>query len=179
VPATGGAVYATPHVIRQGAKWRMLVQQYPDIVEFVSTNPTTFPDPPSMRMELATYRTPIVSWVVNEFFNPAYVCNDDPVGNFDLRMFPGSRDTNAGSVVSGAWSTAVAHKTVLNFALNTTPEVSWANNDEWRHWDMLGLTTGDYLVYFDEKDVNGNNFIRLGGTDLGWSNASVRTRMCP
>jgi hypothetical protein len=178
VPSSG-QTFATPHVIRQGSNYRMMVQEYPDILEYTSNSGTSFTTAGVTRFGLSTYQQPIVSWVDDEFYNPAYVCDDDPIGSFDLRVFPGARDTNAGTVLSGAWSTAVAHRSIFSYVLNTTPEVTWANNTEWRHWDVLGLTTGDYLIYFDEKDVSGNNFIRLGGTDLTWNAADIRTRFCP
>lgn len=177
--AANGRSYATPHVIRQGSKWRMVVQDYPDVVEFVSTSPTSFTAAGAVALDFSALRAPVVPWVVNEFFNPSYVCDDDPVGNNDLALFVGGRDTEFGAVVAGSWAKAVSNRTNVAFALDTTPQVSWSTNTEWRHWDVLGLTSGEYLVYFDEKDAFGNNFIRLGGTDLAWTSSQVRTRYCP
>ena len=132
-----------------------------------------------MVLDHSALRAPVVPWVDNELFNPAYVCGDDPVGNMDLKLFVGGRDTDYGAVVDGAFGTAISNRTTIAFALDATPQVTWTGNSAWRHWDVVGLTTGEYLVYLDEKDGSGNNFIRLGGTDLGWSAADVGTRYCP
>ncbi len=177
--APGAAPRATPHVVRQGSKWRMMVQEYPDIYEYVSTTPISFTAAGTLRMDFSAYQAPVVPWVDNELFNPAYVCNDDPVGNNDLKLFVGGRDTNFGTVLSGAIGKAVSNRTTINFVLDTTPQVEWFTNDEFRHWDVVGLTTGEYVMYFDEKDGSGNNFIRIGTTDLAWLPAQSRTRYCP
>lgn len=179
LPASAGHTWAMPKVVRQGSNWRMMVQDYPDIREFTSTSAVTFSGGGAVRLDFLTYKTPVVSWVVNEFFNPAYVCNDDPVGNQDLKLFPGARDTEYGQVVSGAWAKAVSNRSSINFVLDTTPQATWASDPEFRHWDVLGLTTGEYLIYFDEKDNSGNNFIRMGTTDPAWTSAQVRSRICP
>ena len=177
--AAGGRSYSTPHAVRQGSRWRLMVQDYPDILEFTSTTPTSFTGGGSVVLDHSALRAPVVPWVDNELFNPAYVCGDDPVGNMDLKLFVGGRDTDYGAVVDGAFGTAISNRTTIAFALDATPQVTWTGNSAWRHWDVVGLTTGEYLVYFDEKDGSGNNFIRLGGTDLGWSAADVGTRYCP
>jgi hypothetical protein len=115
----------------------------------------------------------------NELFNPSSVCGDDPT--YPNAMFVGARDTRAGEVVEGGWSKAF-HDPAVGWVAEADVQQSWANDQEWRHWDVHKLSTGpdQYVVWFDEKDaVTGDNVIRFGGTDLTITGADLVSKTCP
>ncbi len=81
-------------------------------------------------------------------------------------------------IVEGAWAKAISSSAV-NWALSTTTQQSWANNDEWRHWDVQRLITGNYLIWFSEKDVSGDSSIYFGGTTTTFNITDVQGKTCP
>ncbi|MEZ4241763.1 MAG: hypothetical protein R3F59_37565 [Myxococcota bacterium] len=178
-PAAGApAYYGYPKVVRKGGVYRVLYQVYPDIWSAYTGNLTNFPDN-QQRLEIAKNDVKLViPWVRNELFNPSLVC-DDAVG-MSYAGFIGGRLTNATGVVSGGWGKAVTNTfgTGATFALDATAQVEFTGDDTWRHWDVHKLTTGDYLVWFDEKTASGN-IIRFGGTTLTFNNADVVSKTCP
>jgi hypothetical protein len=169
-----GDVMGYPKVVKDGPDFILALQDYPDIVLTQSTSFSSFPNPTPV-ITVAAY-APVVPWVEDEFFNPAMNCDDSVA--FPFAMFVGGRDTFFATIVDGAMSKAIASNPLL-WALSTTTQVEWTGNDEWRHWDIQRLITGDYLVWFSEKDVNGDNFIRFGGTTLTFNNSDTQGKVCP
>lgn len=170
----------TPKVVYQNKTWRMTMGIYPDI--YVATgayNNMTLNPTPVMKKSVLRSTIP---WIVNEIFNPAQVCDDDPAGNMDLAMFVGGRETQGSSTVAGSFGKAVSDSSVISYLLDATPQVSWTGNDAWRHWDVRKLTNadGEYVVYYDER-VGDHNEIRYGVTDpsLTWNDADFGGWRCP
>jgi hypothetical protein len=178
-PTANATLYGFPKAVRKGGVYRILYQVYPDIWSAFSGNLTSFPDT-QQQLELAKDDVRLTTpWVRNELFNPSLVCDDDP--SFPYAGYVGGRHTNGTGVVSGGWGKAIdnAWGGTSTFALDATAQVEWVGDDAWRHWDVHRLTTGDYLVWFDEKDASGNNIIRFGGTTLTFNNADVVSKTCP
>lgn len=169
-----GRTFGYPKVVRDGATYLLLLGRYPDIWRYSGSTIFGFSGGTNV-MEVADYRSAI-SWVRDEFFNPSLVCDDSFV--FPLASFVGGRDTRFGEVISAGWGKAIS-TTGTSWVLGVQAQQEWFNNDEWRHWDVLKTSGGDYLIWFSEKDANGNNFIRFGGTTLTFANADVQSRLCP
>lgn len=175
-PATQNFGY--PKVIKKGNLYRILYQAYPDIVSTSSSNLTTFPAA-TLEVDMINGTTYGTTYSIDEWFNPSFVCDDDP--SFPYATFVGARNTNAGTVVEGAWGKAIRDVwTGGSFALDLTPQITWSSNEEWRHWDVTRLTTDEYLVWFDEKDsLTGHNSIYFGYTDAGFNSADAVSKVCP
>jgi hypothetical protein len=174
LPFSAGQVGGFPRVVQDAGTYVLAVQRYPDIHVTSSIAFTAFP-PSSPVVTVAQY-SPFVSWVQDEFFSPTLVCDDSRA--FPFAMFLGGRDTSFASIKTGAMAKAIS-STPSFWALSTTPDFSWSTNNEWRHWDVQRLTTGDYLIWFSEKDGSGNNFIRFGGTTLSFNIADTQGKVCP
>jgi hypothetical protein len=175
VPTTTN--FGFPKVVKVGNLYRILYQAYPDIVSTSSALLTSFPAA-TLEIDLVNGEKYGTTYAIDEWFNPAFVCDDDPT--FEYATFVGARNTNAGTVIEGAWGKAIRDVwTGGSFALDLTPQVTWSTDDEWRHWDVTRLSTDEYLVWFDEKDGSGNNFIRFGGTDLAFNNSDAVSKVCP
>lgn len=175
-PAT--ANYGFPKVVKDGNQYRILYQAYPYIVSTSSAVFTTFPAA-TTELEFINGDKYGTTYAIDEWFSPSFVCDDDP--SYPYAMFVGARNTNAGTVIEGAWGKAVRDVwTGGSFALDLTPQVTWSTNEEWRHYDVTRLATDEYLVWFSEKDsITGNNFIRFGGTDLAFDNNDAVSKNCP
>lgn len=168
--------FGYPKLVEDFPNYRMLYQSYPDIYATETTSLLSFPEG-TPELEVSEYAAS-VPWVTDELFNATLLCNDDPV--FEYATFVGGRNTNFGGIVEGAWGKAIKQLWSDDFLLEVTPQQSWTGNNEWRHWDISRTTTGEYLVWFDEKDpVTGNNFIRFGATDLSFANNTVMSKICP
>lgn len=171
----------SPHVVRMDNTYRMTVAVYPDIFEAVGSayNRYTLNSTPLLEKDVLRQTVP---WIRDEIFNPALLCNDDLAGNMDYAMFVGGRDTSNGQVVTGAWSKAVSDRSVISYVLDTTPQQSFTGNDAWRHWEVRKLlnAAGEYVIYFDERQAGGGNYIRLGVTDpsLTWNDADFGGYRC-
>jgi len=170
----GGVAEGYPSVIKDGSTFYMAVQHYPNIELSSSASFTTFPAPTPV-IELKDHLG-VVPWVDDEFFNPSLMCDDSVA--FPFAMFVGGRDTSFAKIRSGAMSKAISSASIL-WALSATPQVEWSTDDEYRHWDTQRLITGDYLLWFTERDANGDNFIRFGATNLVFNNSDVAGRICP
>jgi hypothetical protein len=171
-----GLAVGYPKVTRAGGQFRMLVQVYPDIWEGTSVGGNSFS--PSLALSLVDLQA-LFPYADNELFNPSSVCNDDPT--YPNAMFVGARDTRHGAVVEGGWSKAFLDPAV-GWVAEADIQQSWANDQEWRHWDVHKLSTGpdQYVVWFDEKDAaTGDNIIRFGGTDLTITGADLVSKTCP
>jgi hypothetical protein len=171
--STAVTTWGYPKVIQDKNRFRIAFQEYPDIVSISSLNPASFT---TINGELQKKGT-LLPGAVNEIMNPTMVCADDPTDPY--AMYPGGRDTNGSTVVSGDWTKVYESTWSQAWFLDTTPQNSWTGNDTWRHWDVTKLATGDYLVWFDEKDASGNNFIRFGGTTLSFNNNTAVSKLCP
>lgn len=170
----------TPHVVYQAPNWRMTLGIYPDIYQANGTwNRYTRAAAPILQQSVLKATVP---WVVDELFNPAMVCNDDAGGDLDLAMFVGGRDTQGATTLTGSFGKALSDKNVISWALGATAQQTWAGNLAFRHWDVRKLTNaaGEYVIYFDEKDAQGNNFIRMGTTDpsLTWTDSDFSNNFC-
>jgi hypothetical protein len=177
--ASNGLTIGFPKMTKVGNDFRMALQVYPDIWTAESTNLNSFS--PSVALTVAEMQT-AVSYAQDELFNPSTICNDDPALVFPNAMFVGARDTAFGAVVDAGWSKAMLDQVSLTYFLETTPQQTWTNNNEWRHFDVHKLNTGtdEYVVWFDEKDpATGNLSIRFGGTDIAISGTDLVSKVCP
>jgi len=174
-PFTSAAVttWGYPKLIQDKAKFRIAFQEYPDIVSVSGTNPALFT---TVNGELKK-KGSLLPGAVDEIMNPSMVCADDPTLKY--AMFPGGRDTNGSAVVSGDWTKVYQATWAQAWFLDTVAQNAWTGNTFWRHWDVTKLNTGNYLVWFDEKDASGNNFIRLGGTTLSFTSNTAVSKACP
>jgi hypothetical protein len=119
------------------------------------------------------------TWVEDEFFNSALACRD--TGALPFESFVGGRDTNYAAVLSGGLGKAISTTgSPGSWTLGLTPYFEITSDDEFRHWDVLRVGTSDYLLWYDEKDVSGNNQIRLAATipTFTWSNTDVYDKQC-
>lgn len=173
------ATFGYPKLVQKTGVYRVLYQGYPDIWSTFNTTPGVFPAG-NNAVEIAHADAALaVTWARNELFNPSLLCGDDPV--YTYASFVGGRATQGATIVSGGWGKAIddVWGGLNAFLLDATAQQEWMGNDAWRHWDVTRLTTGEYLVWFDEKDAFGNNFIRFGGTTLTFNNADVVSKICP
>jgi hypothetical protein len=170
-PAT--STFGYPKLIQDLAKqYRILYQAYPDIVSTSSYNIASFPAA-TTEITLASGGVP---WAIDEVFNPSVVCADDPVLRY--RVFVGGRNTGGASVIDGAWGEGTEDTFTATWLFDAIADTTWTGNAPFRHWDVTKLTTGDYLIWFDEKDALGNNFIRFGGTTLTFNNSDAVSKVC-
>ena len=166
-----------PSFVQDSGTFRMLYQEYPDIYRTSSTNINSFPAG-TLTFDASYDWLGLegVSWEYDEFKSPSVLCDDSVA--FPFAAWVGSVDTSFGAVLEGAWGKAISTVGVT-WDLATSPSETWSNDDDWRHWDMLRLVTGDYLVWFSERDVSGDSSIYFGGTSLVFNNSDVESRICP
>ena len=179
------AVGGFPSAARDGGNFYLAYQEYPNVRFAESAVFTSFPlgdvafDVTSNFDPTGTGDSALGPlWVYDEFFSPSLNC--DAGFLFPWNMWVGSRDTNFGAVVQGGWGKGL--RGVLStspWTLSESPVDTWANDQAWRHWDVLRLSTGDYLVWYSQKDQSGNNSIYFGGTTLTFNNSDVESRDCP
>ncbi|HHO53791.1 MAG TPA: hypothetical protein ENK18_23690 [Deltaproteobacteria bacterium] len=174
-----------PSIASDGSSYYMIYQSYPNVYFSQSGSFLSFPagtlafDVAAFGGAPGTADTAAAGpqWVYDEFFSPSLICDDSVP--FPWAVWVGSRDTNFGAVINGAWGKGIRTAAVADWLLATTPTKTWANDDDWRHWDMLRLITGDYLMWYSKKDALGNNSIYFGGTTLTFNNSDVQSRACP
>jgi hypothetical protein len=166
-----------PKVFKTAGTYRMLLTLYPDIWSTTSATPDAFVVPTPV-MEVADYQG-AVTWVRDEFFNATGLCDDTIT--FPLASFPGGRDTNQSAVLSGGWGKAIS-TTGSSWVLGVDPQQEWADDNSFRHWEILRLVTGEYLIWFDQSDPGSNprvNRIYFGGTTQTFNNTDVQSKICP
>ena len=168
-----------PSFVKDGNNFKLLYQRYPDIYRTQSTNINSF------STGLVTFDASYdwagnesVGWEYDEFKSPSVLCDDSVA--FPFAAWVGSVDTNFGEVVAGGWGKAIS-SSGASWDLSTSAIETWSDDDSWRHWDMLRLTTGDYLVWYSKKDSSGDSAIYFGGTptNLSFNNSDVESRICP
>jgi len=167
-----------PKVYKKTGQYRMLLSFYPDIWTTTSATHDGWAAPTQV-MEVADY-TGAITWVRDEFFNPSSLCDDTVT--FPLAAFPGGRHTGAlGVVESGGWGKAIS-STGTSWVLGVAAQQEWANDNEFRHWDITRLVTGEYLIWFSQSDPGSNprvNRIYFGGTTATFNNTDVQSKVCP
>jgi hypothetical protein len=178
VHTPASTTFGYPKAVKDGNQYRILYQNYPDIVSTSSAVLNTFPAA-TLEVDMINGTTYGTTYSIDEWYSPSFVCDDDPT--FPYATFVGARNTNAGTVVEGAWGKAIRDVwTGGSFVLDLTPQETFAGNEEWRHFDVTRMITDEYLVWFSEKDaLTGNSFIRFGATDLVFNNADAQSRNCP
>lgn len=170
-----GQNFGMPKVVRVGTDYEMMLTLRPDAYMASSTDGANFTMDPSPVLSPATNNMPY--WALDELFNGALVCDEDPT--YPYSAFIGGNDLGHGaSVLAAGWGKAVATDPSTWF-LGSTPYIEWAGSDDWKHWDVLRVSTTDYLVYFDEKDGTGKNRIRIATTTPTWSDNDVYGKYCP
>jgi hypothetical protein len=174
-----GNVFGYPKIVRDGTMYHMLYQDWPDIWSVEGTNLLGLSSP-DIALDVSDYNSTL-TWVEDEFYNPSLVCDDDPA--FPYATFVGGRSLNAtgSAVLLGGWGKGIDDiwGDANQFLLDATPQQDFANNDDWRHFEVTKLSTGEYLVWYSEKDVSGNSSIYMGGTTLSFNNSDVVSRVCP
>ncbi len=174
LPITGEN-FGYPHVVQNNGTFYMLLGKYPDIFLATGATPNSFTLEPDAVLEVSEY-SPSVSWVQDEFFNPAITCEDSFA--FPYAAFVGGRNTDFGTVINGGWGKAIS-STGITWVLGVDPFFEWSSDLDWRHWDMLRVSGNDYLVWYDQKDGAGNLSIFFASTLATWNNADVYSKACP
>ncbi|MBX2799388.1 MAG: hypothetical protein KTR31_17060 [Myxococcales bacterium] len=172
-----------PSMVQDGSTFAMTYQRYPNIYRTASSVLSSFGTGSLILDVNADWSSGDTSdtgggtsWVYDEFKSPALVCDDSI--SFPWAMWVGSVNTNYGAVVDGGWGKAIS-STGSSWALSQSPTETWTNDTDFRHWDVLRLITGDYLMWYSEKDGSGDSAIYFGGTTLSFNNSDVQTKNCP
>ncbi|MBX2799389.1 MAG: hypothetical protein KTR31_17065 [Myxococcales bacterium] len=180
-----------PSVVLDGITFKLAYQTYPNVRVAESVLFTSFPVGSvvfDVNADFSSGETGDTSdtgdtesgpqWVFDEFFSPSIICDDSFL--FPDAMWVGSRDTRFGAVLEGGWGKGLkGASSSADWILSEAAGATWTNDDDWRHWEMLRLSTGDYLTWFSEKDASGDNSIHFGGTTLTFNNSDVESRICP
>jgi hypothetical protein len=156
--------------------WLLSYGAYPHID--LATSPTAA-GPWTERGTILDASTTMVSWAEDEFFNSALACRDS--GSLPFETLVGGRTNQGGAVQSGAVGKAIATTGQPgSWVLSALPQFEITNDDEFRHWDVLRIGAIDYTLWFDEKDANGDNQIRVASTipTFTWNNADVYDKHC-
>lgn len=170
-----------PSFVLNNGTFAMLYQRYPDLYRTSSSNINSFSngaltfDASAAWGDDPSDTAAGNGWVHDEFKSPSVLCDDSKL--FPFAAWVGSVDTNFGTVLQGAWGKAIS-TTGVSWNLASTASTSWEDNDDWRHWDMLRLVTGDYLVWYSKKNGSGVSEIYFGGTTLSFNNSDVESRIC-
>lgn len=160
-----------PKFVNQGSTKYILLSRRPDV--FVASSPV-FSD---FSLDPDPVITPgLVTWGQDEMFNPSVVCQDSI--SFPLASYPGGRNLDGFSILGAGWGKALA-STPSSWFLGASPYFEWSDDDQWRHWEVSRLSTGEYLVYFSEKDASGNPRIRLATTTPSWAGVDIAGKSCP
>lgn len=170
------APFNNPRVVRYKNELHMALALWPDMWTARGTSPTDFQlsDGPEL---VASDANP--GWAVDELFNASLVCENDLL--FPFSIFLGGRTFDAtGSISVGGWGRAVSAND-RGWYLGATPYFQWRGQHAWRHWDVLRVDDQSgthYLVYFDEKDDQGRNQVRLASTLPAWNPHDVYSKYC-
>lgn len=114
-----------------------------------------------------------VGWGPDEIFNPAVTCG---VSQDGFSLFLGGRLLN-GAVIDGQGLGRLTSADFSTWATGSAGSiVDTANGDpEFRHWDVLPLGEGDFVVFYDDLGgPGGTNRIRVGvSSDRVWNAATA------
>jgi hypothetical protein len=160
-----------PKFVEQGGTKYLLLSRNPDV--FVAQS-ATFRD--FVIAEDPVMSPGLVSWGQDEMFNPSVVCQDSLT--FPLASYPGGRNIEAFAITEAGWGKALA-STPESWFLGASPYFEWSDDDQWRHWEVIRLSTGEYMVYFSEKDASGVPRIRFATTAPSWSGPDFTGKSCP
>ncbi|MEN0064178.1 MAG: hypothetical protein AAGA48_18655 [Myxococcota bacterium] len=166
-----------PRIVRVGSTFHMAVQLYPNVHTFTSNNPTTFTagvlafDPTNSDFSSS-------SWVYDEFMSPAMICGDD--STFEYAMWLGSKDTDFGVTQQGGIGKSISTDFSTWFT-NSTASITWAGDNNYRHFDAIKLDTDEYLLYYSVKDSGGDSTVHLAATDAAFdlSTDTPIGKVCP
>ena len=98
------------------------------------------------------------SWAPDEVFNPAFGCQGD-----DFVGFVGGRDLNGVTVVSQSLGRRLSPD-FATWGPGPGPVLATPADPEHRHWDVIGVSTSDWLLYYDIQ-VGGLNEVKVFRTD--------------
>lgn len=164
--------FGFPSVAKVGSGYVMLVQVFPDIWRAEGATPDALTLGGAAVLTRGT-----VSWAQRELFDPNLVCSGSPVVPYEA--FVGGRTTVRQTVTQAGISDAVSFDT-LSWLLNATPFFSWANADQFRHFDVVRASDGAYRMWYTERDPStGLNQIGLASTDPGFDPLLSTPRVCP
>ncbi len=166
-----------PRTISINGTYYIAAQLFPDIWTFTSSKPNFTSRVASLALDLSSFPTGTYPWVREEFMSPALACDGE-----DIELFLGSKETaldQGGNVytVGGAlargyssWtSDSVTFPTQMTtWFLNQASALTWSGDNDFRHFDVIKLDTGDYLVYHSVKDGSGGSSIYLEATDTNF-----------
>jgi hypothetical protein len=112
-------------------------------------------------------------WAEDEVLNPTVACDGS-----EIVMYVGGRDLDGWALLNAGWGRATSEDgAIWNTELDTYFE--WSDDNSWRHWEVLPLTTGDHLIVGSEKnEVTGVPHITLSGTTMSWSGDDIIPRVC-
>ncbi|MEM6925294.1 MAG: hypothetical protein AAF602_00080 [Myxococcota bacterium] len=152
-----------PRIVQVDSTFYLTVQLYPDIHTFYSTSASTFPlGNSNLAFDADSSDWDTFGWVTDEFMSPAMICDDELPDEWALWL--GSKDTNFGVTQSGGIGRATSDDFSTWF-LSGTASHTWSGDDTMRHFDAIKLDTDEYLLYYSEKDTNGESTIHLLATD--------------
>jgi len=162
-----------------GTTWLMSYGVYPNI-ELATAPAATGPwTERGIILDVTSSTAQSTTWVEDEFFSNALACRDS--GALPYESFVGGRDTSFANVRDGGLGKAISTTGQPGtWTLGLTPFFEWVGDDDFRHWDVLRIGTSDYALWYDERDVSGNNQIRLASTigTFTWNTADVYDKQC-
>lgn len=156
--------------------WYMTYTDYPNVQRLSANAPG---GPWTDEGTMLDVANSAATWVENEFFSAAPTCRE--AGAFPFEVFVGGRDTRYAFVLAGAVGKAVSITGVPgSWNIGPTPFFEFLGDDDFRHWDVLRLeSANEYLMWYDERDINGNNQIRFTSTVGGvWNASDVYDKQC-
>lgn len=118
----------------------------------------------------------LVPWGQDEIFNFSLVCEDDPA--FPLSGYPGGRNLDLFAITDAGMGKAITSD-FASWFLGADTYFTWADDNAFRHWEVLRTTTGEYYMYFSEKDSSGNPRIRAATTGITWPSGNPYSKICP
>ena len=160
-----------PSVMKLGAEWLMTIQDGTNIQRATASaaaGPFTMDATPILTAGQ-------VSWAMSEVFEPNLVCEG---GAMPYQMYFGGRTLTGGVVTDGGISDAVSSDGITWLANLSAQLIAWTSPDEYRHFDVIRSSDGDYRMWYTEK-VGGLNQVGVNTTNPGFVDANAQQRVCP
>lgn len=164
--------FGYPSAMKVGGSWILVIEDGTAIKRATATSAT---GPFTLDAAPIVNPTNTVSWAQSEVFEPNLVCEG---GAFPYQMYFGGRTLSGSVVVDGGISDAVSNNTtswVVNLA---TQLFGWTNNEQYRHFDVVRNSDGDYRMWASDN-VGGFNEISAYTTDVNYVDDRTQQRVCP
>jgi hypothetical protein len=158
--------FGYPSVAKLDGEWVMLLQQYPDLYRASGSTPDAFTLDPSPVLTAGT-----ATWANSELYEPSMVCDSGPL---PYTTWVAGKHVIASVLQTAGYSDAVSSDGVA-WLLNTMADLTWTNNNSYRHFDVVSDTTGRLRMYSVQR-VGNINEIHLAASDSTWG--TPRNRVC-